>query len=316
MIATPETLYLADDDVLQAAGRGHGRVARARSSRPRTTGPSGNGWRWTDGVLYALVGSEETPDPTVRGDRRAPRLAVGSAAGSGLQQQGLSLGFRPDDSGHRSRDRSKCSGGTAKRNRWIRAPCAWRPGGSSSTATASSWVRWTPRRAKCSGAIADAESCRRSASIVSPRTPARVFPRRPTSSATTRPCTSPVRPAPTWSPFRPRTASLLWRQAGGGNSQLVLRHEGLYAMGPRPEREVRLSDRRGLRIARAARQLHARHGQRGQHLRARRPRRHHAVRPGQPHRSSTCARCGPPARTACWWPRVICSGDRGCATAI
>ncbi len=92
MVATPDVLYLADDvscKILDAAtGDIRGEIV---------VGPEdGPVWKWlalSDGVLYALVGSEETPDPTIRGDRRARGWPWGPALGTGYNSKTYPWGF-------------------------------------------------------------------------------------------------------------------------------------------------------------------------------------------------------------------------------
>ncbi len=69
-IATPETLYLADDKSCQLIDAATGKV------RDEIVVPEGLAdgpvWKWMaleDGVLYALVGEKELPDEPLRGDR-------------------------------------------------------------------------------------------------------------------------------------------------------------------------------------------------------------------------------------------------------
>jgi outer membrane protein assembly factor BamB len=70
LIATPETLYLADDKSCQLIDAATGQV---RSEIVVPAGlADGPVWKWmalADGVLYALVGEKELPGEALRGDR-------------------------------------------------------------------------------------------------------------------------------------------------------------------------------------------------------------------------------------------------------
>jgi outer membrane protein assembly factor BamB len=92
MIATPETLYLADDascKLLDAAtGEPRGEIV--------STAEDGKVWKWmalADGVLYALVGKVEAPDPTVLGDRKARGWPWGPPLGWGYNTKDYPWGF-------------------------------------------------------------------------------------------------------------------------------------------------------------------------------------------------------------------------------
>lgn len=92
MIATPDTLFLADDascKLLDAAtGELRGEIV--------SDAEDGTVWKWmglADGILYALVGQEETPDPTVRGDRRARGWPWGPPLGRGYNSKEYPWGF-------------------------------------------------------------------------------------------------------------------------------------------------------------------------------------------------------------------------------
>jgi outer membrane protein assembly factor BamB len=67
MIATPKTLYLADDKSCKLIDATNGKVTSEIVPPQKLTG--GTFWKWMalqDGVLYALVGSAETPDKQAR----------------------------------------------------------------------------------------------------------------------------------------------------------------------------------------------------------------------------------------------------------
>lgn len=71
MVATPKILYLADNFSCKLLDTATGKLLREILAPADAFGPS---WKWMalqDGVLYALVGEKEPPDPTVRWDRNA-----------------------------------------------------------------------------------------------------------------------------------------------------------------------------------------------------------------------------------------------------
>ncbi len=71
MVATPEVLYLADTKVCKALDPATGEIMEEILAPPDATGSV---WKWmaiVDGILYALVGEEEFRDQTVRGNRTA-----------------------------------------------------------------------------------------------------------------------------------------------------------------------------------------------------------------------------------------------------
>jgi len=71
MIATPDTLYLADSKSCKLIDAATGKVKHEIMAPKGATGPV---WKWMAmeaGVLYALVGEEELRDPTLRGTRTA-----------------------------------------------------------------------------------------------------------------------------------------------------------------------------------------------------------------------------------------------------
>lgn len=71
MVATPDILYLADNTSCKLIETATGETKGEIRAPADASGPS---WKWmalVDGVLYALVGQEESPDPTVRWDRNA-----------------------------------------------------------------------------------------------------------------------------------------------------------------------------------------------------------------------------------------------------
>ena len=206
MIATPETLYLADDVSCKLLDAATGEVRDEIVSTP----DDGTVWKWlalADGVLYALVGNQETPDPTVRGDRRARGWPWGPPLGAGYNSKTYPWGFGQTilaiDPGskkvlwrHREDEpldtRAMCMAAGRiffySHGKFLGA-----------LAAKSGELLWRTSRARSAAG--------RSANTVSPRIPARAFPRRRTSNATTKPCTLPAQPARTWRRFPPPTAS-------------------------------------------------------------------------------------------------------------
>ena len=110
MIATPEMLYLADDESCKLLDAAHGRGPAARSSCPTAwpTARSGSGWPWSrdaDGrdVLYALVGGEEIQPKTV--PSQTPGLGHwpwGMWEGHDYKDPKTNFGFGRTLGGHRS----------------------------------------------------------------------------------------------------------------------------------------------------------------------------------------------------------------------
>jgi outer membrane protein assembly factor BamB len=92
MIATPETLYLGDDVSCKLLDAVTGELKREIALKE-----DGPVWKWmalVDGVLYALVGKDETPDPTVKGDRKARGWPWGGTAlGKGYNSKDYPWGF-------------------------------------------------------------------------------------------------------------------------------------------------------------------------------------------------------------------------------
>jgi outer membrane protein assembly factor BamB len=92
MIATPELLYLGDDTSCKLLDAATGEL-----KREITLKEDGPVWKWmalADGVLYALVGKDETPDPTVKGDRKARGWPWGGTAlGKGYNSKDYPWGF-------------------------------------------------------------------------------------------------------------------------------------------------------------------------------------------------------------------------------
>ncbi len=71
MIATPEILYLADSKSCKLIDAATGEIQGEITAPDGASGPV---WKWmamADGILYALVGGQELRDPTLRGQRTA-----------------------------------------------------------------------------------------------------------------------------------------------------------------------------------------------------------------------------------------------------
>jgi outer membrane protein assembly factor BamB len=95
LIATPTTLYLGDNRSCKLIDAATGQV-RDEIVVPQGLG-DGPAWKWmalVDGTLYALVGKEEEPDPTVRGGRLARGWPWGGTAlGQGYNSKVYPWGF-------------------------------------------------------------------------------------------------------------------------------------------------------------------------------------------------------------------------------
>lgn len=92
LIATPDTLFLADDTSLKLLDAATGTL----KSEIVSSADDGRVWKWlalVDGTLFALVGPDETPDPTVRGERRARGWPWGQPLGRGYNSQDYPWGF-------------------------------------------------------------------------------------------------------------------------------------------------------------------------------------------------------------------------------
>ena len=230
MIATPETLFLADDvscKLLDAAtGEVRGEIVSAAED--------GRVWKWialADGVLYALVGKEEAPDPTIRGDRRARGWPWGLPLGAGYNSKSYPWGF-----GHTVLAIDPQSQQVLWRHREeepldTRAMCMaagriffYSHGkylGALEAATGKLlWRNSDPEVLRAIGAHRFAQN-----------------PREGFSSSAYVKCSDRALyfAGPTRTDLAAVSAAdgkLLWRKTEGGNSQLVLREDGLYAMGP------------------------------------------------------------------------------------
>lgn len=95
IIATPTTLYIADNRSCQLLDAATGEQ-RDEIVLPKDVA-EGRAWKWmalVDGVLYAMVGPDEPPDPTVKGNRLARGWPwQGTALGKGYNEKTYSWGF-------------------------------------------------------------------------------------------------------------------------------------------------------------------------------------------------------------------------------
>lgn len=231
MIATPDTLYLADDVSCKRLDPATGTVRDEIVSTP----DDGRVWKWlalSDGVLYALVGSEETPDPTVRGDRRARGWPWGPPLGAGYNSKTYPWGF----------------GRTILAIDPASKKVLWRhredePLDTRAICTAAGRIFFYSH-GKFLGAL-DAASGKPLWRVSDPEVLQAIgehrFAQNPGEGFST---SSYVKcndkalyfAGPTRTDLTAVSAAdgkLLWRAANGGNAQLVLRDDGLYAMGPR-----------------------------------------------------------------------------------
>ena len=93
MIATPKTLYLADDKSCKLIDAATGKVTSEIVVPRKLTG--GTFWKWMalqDGVIYALIGEAETPDKQARWRRERHGWPWGGIS-QGYNQQRYTWGF-------------------------------------------------------------------------------------------------------------------------------------------------------------------------------------------------------------------------------
>ena len=140
MIATPDTLYLADNKSCKRIDAATGEtVDEIAIPAGLADGPV---WKWMalqDNVLYALVGAEEQPITTQQSIDAAAwgtgPGACGRATTTAIRK--TSFGFGRTLCGHRRADEGTCCGVTRKKITWTVAASAWGRAGSSSTARRS-----------------------------------------------------------------------------------------------------------------------------------------------------------------------------------
>jgi outer membrane protein assembly factor BamB len=231
MIATPETLYLADDVSCKLLDAATGGVRDEIVSTP----DDGTVWKWLaldDGVLYALVGHQETPDPTVRGDRRARGWPWGPPLGAGYNSKTYPWGFGQTilaiDPGskkvlwrHRETEpldtRAMCMAGGRifyySHGKFLGA-----------LAAKSGEVLWRTSEPEVLHAVGGHRFAQNPGEGFSTSSYVKCNEQALFFAGPTRTDLAAVSAA---------DGKLLWRIANSGNSQLVLRRDGLYAMGPR-----------------------------------------------------------------------------------
>jgi len=231
MIATPDTLYLADDVSCKRLNPATGEVRDEIVSAAE----DGRVWKWlglSDGVLYALVGEEETPDPTVRGDRRARGWPWGPPLGAGYNSKTYPWGF-----GHTILAIDPVSKKVLWRHREdelldTRAMCM-----AAGRVFFYSHSKFLGTLDAASGKLlwrsSDPEVLQAIGQHRFAQNPGEGF-----SSSSYVKCNDKALyfAGPTRTDLAAVSAAdgkLLWRTADGGNAQLVLRDDGLYAMGPR-----------------------------------------------------------------------------------
>lgn len=230
LIATPHTLLLADDVSCKLLDAETGEL-RAEIV---TTPDDGVVWKWMALVgktLYALVGDAEAPDPTVRGDRRARGWPWGPPLGRGYNNKEYPWGFgrtllAVDVESkkvlwrHQEEDPIDARAMSMAHGRiffYCHPTCL------GAVDAASGSVLWRNT---------DAELMRAIGPHLFAQNPKEGF-----STSNYVKCND--RAVYFAGPIRSdlvavsaENGKLLWRQENGGNSQLVLRDDGLYAMGP------------------------------------------------------------------------------------
>ncbi len=95
LIATPTTLYVGDNRACKLIDAATGEI-KDEIVLPKDLG-DGPAWKWmalVDGTLYALVGKEEEADPTIKGTRMARGWPwAGTALGKGYNSKTYPWGF-------------------------------------------------------------------------------------------------------------------------------------------------------------------------------------------------------------------------------
>lgn len=231
MIATPETLYLADDVSCKRIDAATGKL-RDEIVAPAEDGPV---WKWLaleGGLLFALVGNQEAPDPTVRGDRRARGWPWGPPLGAGYNSKTYPWGFGQT---------IVALDPATKRVQWrhreadpidTRAMCAaggriffYCHGKSLAALDAKQGnVLWRTSDPEVLQAIGEHRFAQNPGEGFATSSYAKCDAQAIYFAGPTRTDLAAV---------SARDGKLLWRLPNGGNSQLVLREEGLYAMGPK-----------------------------------------------------------------------------------
>ncbi|NUQ60953.1 MAG: PQQ-binding-like beta-propeller repeat protein [Pirellulales bacterium] len=230
MIATPDTLFLADDTSCKLLDAATGELRDEIVSNAE----DGAVWKWialSEGVLYALVGKDETPDPTVRGDRKARGWPWGPPLGQGYNSKRYPWGFGQtilaiDPASkkvlwrHRETDPLDARAMAMAAGRIFFYSHASFLGALNAKTGEVLWRTSEPGILEAIGEHRFAQN------------PTEGF-----STSTYLKCNDMALyfAGPTRTDLVAVSASdgkLLWRKAQAGNSQLVLRDDGLYAMGP------------------------------------------------------------------------------------
>lgn len=231
LVATPETLFLADDASCKLLDAASGEV-QDEIVLDAADGPV---WKWlalADGVLYALAGADETPDPTIRGERRARGWPWGPPLGRGYNSKNYPWGFGRtilaiDPQSKRILWRHRSSEPLDARAQCMAAGRLfyYSHGKFLGALDASSGkVLWETSDADVLQAVGEHRFAQNPTEGFSTSAYVKCSEQGLYFAGPTRTDLVAVSAA---------NGKLLWRQAGGGNSQLVLRSDGLYAMGPR-----------------------------------------------------------------------------------
>ncbi|MGE0755634.1 MAG: PQQ-binding-like beta-propeller repeat protein [Pirellulaceae bacterium] len=230
MIATAETLYLADDVSCKKLDAATGEL------RGEIVAPPGDGpvWKWmalVDGTLFALVGQPEAADPTVRGDRKARGWPWGGPLGQGYNSKTYPWGFGHTLLAidlaterivwrHHETEPLDARGMCLAAGRLFFYSHGKFLGCLDSRQGSVVWKTSDPDVLQAIGQHKFAQNPKEgfsSSAFIKANAQALYF------------------AGPTRADLVAVSAvdgRLLWKQANGGNSQLVLRHDGLYAMSP------------------------------------------------------------------------------------
>ncbi|MBM3879703.1 MAG: hypothetical protein FJ387_08285 [Verrucomicrobia bacterium] len=234
LIATPETLFVADDRSCRLLDPATGEVKDQIRVPDRLE--AGSSWKWmalVDDTLYALIGPAEDPDPTVKGTRQARGWPWGGdALGRGYNSKTYPWGFGQtllalDPATHQVRWSRREAAPLDARGMCLAAGRLFfysqrRYVGALDSRTGS--PLWKTTAAEVLAAIGEDKFAQNpnegfsSSSFVKANDQALLF------------------AGPTRHHLVALSAvdgRLLWQATGRGNSQLVLRPEGLYAMGTR-----------------------------------------------------------------------------------
>lgn len=233
LIATPTRLYLGDNRSCKVLDAATGQQ-RDEIVLPKELG-AGPAWKWmalVDGVLYAMTGPDETPDPTVKGERMARGWPwAGTALGKGYNEKVYGWGFGntvlaldPETKkilwSHREEEpldaRAMCM---AAGRIFIYSHQKFLGSLNAKTGDVQ-WKASSPELFQALGEHLFAQNPREgfSSTCYAKCNDKAVFFAGPTRKNLVA--------------VSADDGKLLWQRAGGGNSQLVLRDDGLYAMSP------------------------------------------------------------------------------------